>query len=178
MVQRRILQPFLIVGFLALASCSTAPSAPAPTDYRTNSIELYLSRANLVEAEFEQFKTQGNKLFVECGKIRRGRFVPEAQDVFPLSDAELQRLNEGAWSVAQFLDHDFDSPGDNSSLADPGQAYFTIQDSQKKAEIKTALDSVTSQTTPADTALYDLASALRKASGGAPCGNRSFYGIR
>ena len=170
--------PLSLLLLTGLAGCSSNGIAPLPADYRANAVELYLSRANLVETEFEQFKTQGNKLFVECGKIRRGRFVPQAQDVFPLDDAELARLNERAWAVSQHLQHGFDTPGDNSSLIDPGQAYFSIQDNQNRSEIKTTVDAVSSQSSPAETALYSLASSLRKASGGSPCGNRSFYGIR
>lgn len=167
---------------LATVGCSTASPPEAPADFHPSSIELYLSRANLVETEFEQFKAQGSKLFIECGKIRRGRFVPQNQDIFPLSESEQAALYSKAYAVKHFANRDFDKPGDNSSLIDPGQALVTItvpaSQGEEKTSVKTSVDAVSSQISPADTAVYQLASTLRKASGGSPCGNKSFYGIR
>jgi hypothetical protein len=161
-----------------LAGCSSRAISNPPPDFRVESADLFLSRANLNETEFEQFKVDGSKLFVECGKIRRGRFIPQQQQVFPVTAEELAELSKRAWQVSLYKDQSFDEPGDNSSLIDPGQAYITLGFGNSSLEIKTSLDAVSSQTSLGETALYSFVSNMRALAGGTLCATKSFYGIR
>lgn len=172
----RIVALALMVHGLSGCFSSTAPSLPP--DFKFQSIDLFLSRTNLTDTEFEQLKADHGKLFVECGKIRRGRFIPQAQNVFPLEPQIENELTQRSWNVLQFADRQFDKPGDNSSLFDPGQATLNLVTSTSTLNLKTSLDAVSSKTGVQETAVYDLVSKMRSAAGGELCSNKTFYGIR
>lgn len=176
MKARRVL--LFLSAALFFSACSTTVVPDRPQDFRFTSAELFLSRTNLTETEFEQFNTTPNKIFVECGRIVRGRFVPLAQNVFGVSEAEQERLREHAWVLLQYRDRSFDKPGDNSSMIDPGQLTLTLNTSSGSAKFNTSVDSVSMQSSKQEAAMYQFVSAMRKAAGSALCGNKSFYGLR
>jgi hypothetical protein len=104
--------------------------------------------------------------------------MPQAQNIFTLEPEQRKSITFAAAETSRYLEHSFDSPGDNSSLFDPGQAYLTITTNDTTTQIKTSVDALSAQNSNAETAMYKLASGLRSASGGTVCGNRTFYGIR
>ncbi|MBN8549495.1 MAG: hypothetical protein J0M12_09285 [Deltaproteobacteria bacterium] len=175
---KRIAATLLCLSLCGCFQVFTLEPTPAPTDFRVVSVELFLARSNLNDVDFEQFKVDGQKLFVECGKIMRGRYIPQQQQVFSVTPAELETLKQNTWDVTRFKDNSYDKPGDNSSMIDPGQAYFSINLASESFQIKTSLDAVSSKTSLGDTELYALASNLRALAGGTLCTLQSFYGIR
>lgn len=168
----------ILVASLFCAGCSNSAPTPAPADFKVSSAELFLARSNLNDVDFEQYKVDGNKLFVECGKILRGRYIPQQQQVFSVTPTELESLNQCAWQVSRYKSESYDKPGDNSSMIDPGQAYLSLGSSEGSFQIKTSLDAVSAQTTLGDTAMYGIASNLRALAGGKLCTLQSFYGVR
>jgi hypothetical protein len=159
----------------ASPATDTGREFPAP-----QSIELYLSRANLTETDFEQYRISSGKIFRECGQIRRGRFSPQDQNLENIDSETLARLNEEGSALMGYLSESepkFDQPGKNASLFDPGQLYLTLRFSDATKEIKTSLDSVTSSNAIAQTRIAKLADLIRHAAKNDPCGNRSFYGL-
>lgn len=164
--------------------CSSNPTDTPLNATLPSSIELYFSRASLTDVEFEQYKVTDSLVFRECGKIQRGRYLAETQDIVPLDEDLKQKLSEiSAKILAENKTREFelDAPGKNSHFADPGQFYLTLantEDSSSEKEVlKTAFSSISSPSNKLESALRTLAIALRKSAGSAPCGNRDFYGL-
>lgn len=178
---------------LYLPACSWRSPAPEQGDAQTQSgevseagsrapesIELYVSRSNMADTEFEQYKVSAGRLFAECGKIKAGRYVPieqESDEVEADLAGQIGEAVQGVLSADAELEHPYDEPGSNRSMMDPGQLYLTLAFGEEVKSIKTSLDSVSEPTGSRERKLLKLLRLMRGASGEPLCGNREFYGV-
>jgi hypothetical protein len=191
-MQKKIL---VLLAFLAFISgCGISVShklasdtnvkAADPNDQSIKSIELYISRASLSRAEFEQYKISRNRIFNECGKVYGGRQTSEQQNLVKLDDKDLSEINELAGNILAFNkkhELNLDKPGTSTSMYDAGQFNLKIQQDSGTTEIKTSLDSVTTASKTSEDNLAKLAKKLRQLaldnSNQSLCGNRRFYDL-
>lgn len=170
----------LLLSFSAACSGS-APVSPTK-EIGVNKIygvELFMSRAHLNDTEFEQYKLGDNTLFSECGSIRRGRFLPQNHEITRLSPEQLKSIHSLAGSIqTNPSKNQFETPGDNSWLADPGQFTLQIESENGMQKINASLDSISSASTTRERELQAIASQMRQIAGGSPCGNNNFFGLR
>jgi len=171
----------LLMAFLTtLPSCSIFGGSSRARSIPIDSLEVAMSRASLVDTEFEHYKFSSGKLFKECGKVRRGRYMAENHALLPLRNANGGPLNRQAndfLSVYQERKWRWDAPGTNRSLADPGVLKMSLQLGGRKVEVETSLDSISDPKSRAERSLRGLVLSLRGIAGGELCGNREFYGL-
>ncbi len=176
----------LIVLFTSLlgACSSSAPLAPhniTPPSGRTPIIELFLSRSSMTMTEFEQYKLSSGHLYMECGEVRRGRFIAREQELTPVTNDALAPLHEriaDLFASASRTDSTMETPGTNRSLLDPGIFLLSIElEGSGTKNFKTSLDSVANAEQLLTQSLRKLASLIRGLRSEIPCGNDSFYGI-
>lgn len=168
----------IILLFLALFGCSSTsymyPSEPV-TEMR-----VYFSRAALNLNEFEQYRVKNDTVYAECGRIRRGKHIIEAE-YLPMFSSEkmsqLRALAREAYGAVSSRKESFDKPGDSDSLFDPGVMNVSLSSAGETVTVNTSLDSIADPSLPAERRLGELVSFLRGNVGAAPCGNRSFYGL-
>ncbi len=179
----------LLLGALALLQCCTffgEPDAPPPLSPTTtppalNSIEIFLSRSELRKTDFEHFKIEGSSLFIECGEIHRGRNSPREQSLTHIETASAEAIAHSTWELASEISKQhpqFDEPGKNSDLADPGQLFVNIDFEGTALKVETSLDSISPATSTATALLLTLTEQTRSAAGGTLCGLEQFYGVK
>ncbi|MEZ4754235.1 MAG: hypothetical protein R3A13_08000 [Bdellovibrionota bacterium] len=140
-----------------------------------------MSRSNLNSTEFEHFKYSASNLFIECGKINRGRYYPEQQEVIDTSPETDQLIQDLTLKVVNNLTKSklaLDKPGDNNNLFDPGVFTLSLSSSGKLMEAKTSVDAVSDPDSAATRELKNMTTQLRQAAGSNLCGNIEFYGIK
>ena len=71
----------------------------------------------------------------------------------------------------------WETPGRNSSPADPGKLNALIDTGKEKITIDTSLDSISSPSNEISRGLQRLVKIIRGSSGTPPCGNKQFYGL-
>lgn len=154
--------------------------SPAPESFKPEFIQLFLSRAELASAEFEQFKLSPGGIFVECGNFSRGKTIPNSQDFKQVSSDLLEKIRAASWDTVEFTKRsgsDLPEPGVSDSLFDPGQALFVVQSQGKPIEIKTSVNALASANGILETKLRRLARLVREAGQSGSCGKGDFYGI-
>jgi hypothetical protein len=164
---------------LLLASCSLFGASDE--DLRNvESVELFLSRASLGNAEFEHVKLTKGALFYECGKLQRGRYFPAEQEVVNLrasqertvvreASAFFESYSEREWSWAP--------PGMNKDLTDPGEVKLLMRVEGKTVKVETSLDSIADARHRGERGLARVVRTMRGAAGGKLCGNSQFFGL-
>lgn len=168
-----------------LSGCIFGGSKPAGAPIEPESVELYLSRATLVDTDFEQYKLTGSRLFYECGKVQGGRQAPQKQNVIKLDPHELEELYGLATEVAAFANNYelvLDEPGASRNMFDPGQFLLKLEGQTGSLPIRTSLDSVTTDSKTSTTLLKKLGAALRanvlqNIPEQSICGKRKFYDL-
>lgn len=174
---------FTLVALIGGLACSSNPGAipSAEESASIHSIELFMSRASMIDAEFEQFKLTGNRLYKECGTIRQGRHYPQMQDIDALPEDVAQAIRNQATVVAS-QPQNFDpliipGPGKSSGMFDPGILNLTIK-GKESLDIKTSFDSIGDADRLSEKDVKNLVSLLRQAAGGRICDNAQFFGIK
>ena len=179
-------KPSLLCLLIAAAVCPACSlirgNSPLemPADFKLDSLDLYVSRASLGRVEFEQYKLAGRVFFHECGEIKNGRHFAREQEAETLAEENRTAVLQAAWKVRRDLEEnsrDFDPPGENASPFDPGKFLLRFEAGGGQSEVKTSLDSITLPDDPNHQQLSELALAIRRSAGQAPCGNRQFYGL-
>ncbi|MCB0318787.1 MAG: hypothetical protein KDD56_08515, partial [Bdellovibrionales bacterium] len=143
------------------------------SELQIEATEIFMSRSNLTTTEFEHYKLSNNNLFVECGKLNRGRYFPEQQNVFEVDSSNTKKILD--------LDRDFitekvtnhlnlDKPGDNNNLFDPGIFNISISTNKENFDTSTSLDTISTPTAKAPKILKKIAAGLRQLSTDKPCG--------
>lgn len=179
--QKRPVKRLLLMALLTtLPSCSMFGGSSRARSIPIDSLEVAMSRASLVDTEFEHYKFSSGKLFKECGKVRRGRYMAEDHALLPLRNANggpLTRQANDFVSVYRERKWSWDAPGTNKGLADPGMLKISLQLGGRKVEVETSLDSISDPKSRAERSLRGLVLSLRGVAGGELCGNRDFYGL-
>jgi len=155
-------------------------SKSPPEDFNVASIELYMSRTSLFQANFEQYQLSPDLAFVECGEVRRGRHVPQQQNIISIPEDAYDRISEASWHVVEAVDRmtiDFDPPGTDKSLFDPGRLSLSIALDSRATEVKTSVDSVSLASSAKERNVLKLVKLIRGAVGTNHCGLGEFYGI-
>lgn len=169
--------PLLLLS--TLAACST--SAPLTPDATVQSAELFMSRATLNDTHFEQFKVDNNRMYYECGVIRRGRFAAEEQKVAEVPAEKTEALTQVVADLMKAINESkasFEAPGVNKDLVDPGQLYLTFVTPGQEKEIKTSFDSVMTGRTIPEQKLHKVASVIRNFVGAPLCNSLNFFGLK
>jgi hypothetical protein len=152
-----------------------------------SSLRLYLAKGSFSTTEFEQFSLSSNSLFFECGKIRRGKNIPESQGIVSLEGATsseivllgMEILGRAATSDPLSLAE----PGNLKGFMDSGKVVLNLSTKDNRtAEINTGLNQVSEPLTSLERSLLKLSKLLRaqvKNSRGSDilCGNDIFFGI-
>ena len=165
----------LAVFFLTACSSATAPT-PTEAGPAIGRIELFMSRASLVQVDFEQFVLRGSTLFHECGRVNQGRQFPAAHGVVTLDNATISELSTLA-TDARAGEQKLAPAGNNKNLADPGVFTLALELDGARRTVRTNVDAVANAETAESRRLRALAVALRRASGGKLCDYQSFYGV-
>jgi hypothetical protein len=168
----------IVLGTAVVLGCSATSTPPAPVG-SVRSLELFLSRASLFGAEFEQFSLAGDKLFFECGSLERGRFIGRHQGVTELTPERLAELTSATYAVHRIVAEKsptFADPGTNRSMFDPGQFTLKAELADGALEVKTSLDTVVNRPALPEEKLSNLARTLRGATSGG-CATASFFGL-
>ena len=175
----------VITATLMLVSgCSLSPDLQTHSP-RLGKLDLYLARASLAKAEFEQYRLSGPRLYVECGEFRNGRNVADQQSFVSLDQKTLDAVSRQAATVFNKMKDSSRAlplPGKAHGFADPGQALVAIEADGGKVDIKTSVDELSSPLTSDAESIYSLVVLIRNAALSANqekplCGNSSFYGI-
>ena len=151
---------------------------PKLTEY--TSIDVSLSRASLVDIDFENYKVMPDKVFYECGKVKRGKYSPADQKLLRFNPARSLPVRESLTDLVKFLkrsDLTWEEAGKNKSPADPGELKMTINTGSNKYSVVTSLDSISDPRTQAARELQEVVRKVRAMAGKAPCGNDRFYGL-
>lgn len=181
---------FIPALFIPLTSCSLS-TPKAEGNVQVQELSLFMSRKSLSGTEFEQYKLgAGGDLFVECGKILGGRYIPTFQKMSALSPESQKQVNQAlsiAVSTEKYKKGAFDKPGANSSFFDPGKFELSFAGSVAPAtelqtlsgEVKTSLDSITEPSSVTEKELLKLAAAIRTGVNfyDPICNHREFYGV-
>ena len=195
----RRLFPLLISGLfmsavLTLSACSVMdeashsddPLVPEPiTEVRE--LTLFMSRSALSGTDFEQYKLiDDTTLFVECGKVKGGRFLPQIQKLYPLEASASETFTESLNALMAsktYQRNRFDAAGTNESIFSPGKFALTFRATNGRDEvtgdITTSVDGVVESKKSGERALFELATRLRKSysSSEPTCSEEAFYGI-
>ena len=170
---------------LCLSGCSAAVEDLPPAPAGVLRAEIYLARASLFKAEFEQFKVSANRVYSECGEIRRGRPVPFSQEFVSLDSALADSLQQQLSSVYAALNRqkpDLPGPGKAEGFADPGQVILSIESENGRVEARTSVDETSAAGGGELLQIRRFAVSVRKLVADALgrralCGNSEFYGI-
>ena len=166
--------------FCVLCSCSSSIDTPKVDQNSINTVELFMSRKNLNETEFEHFKLFDNNLFLECGKIHHGRHVIRRQEILAADDSQVASVKGHTAKLVgifQSADPMFEERGTNKNLFDPGQLSLSVTSSFNPISVDTSLDSVSTPNSAPEKTIRRLAESLRGIASPELCGNKDFYGI-
>lgn len=151
-----------------------------PEAFAVDGLELYLSRASLMQTDFEQYKLANDQLFFECGEIRRGRHLAKEQSFSPVSETVSAALRSQAWEVLDQTKRarsKFDDPGGTGSMFASGVLKLQIDAGTDRYTVHTSLDSISEPKKGSERAVLKLVEQLRGRASGAHCGAPQFYGI-
>lgn len=150
-------------------------------------LTLFMSRSALSGTDFEQYKLiDDTTLFVECGKVKGGRFLPHIQKLYPMETSASHTLTEtlnALMASKTYQRSRFEAAGTNESVFSPGKFVLTFRATNGQEEvtgdITTSLDGVVESKKSGERALFQLATKLRKSysSSEPTCSEEAFYGI-
>lgn len=165
----------LVPLFLALGCSlvSSNDSTPPPVKSGPVAIQLSMSRASMIQTEFEIFKTFGSKLYFECGELKHGRPIIKDHGFVELGTGEVMQIAQQIISKLDQGKMKVEPPGTATNLFDPGK--FVLQLGKQK--IETSVDSVADSGEGPAKQLKELAQALRSRVAKPICGNQKFYGL-
>jgi hypothetical protein len=170
----------VIACLLLLAGCAAKAPIPLPA---LDDIEVVISHDALQVTEFEQFRLNGNRLFAECGVLNGGRFSPETQNMYRLSEDDAQRIRTAltaAWDSAPLTTAKLSPPGSGGGMFDPGSFGLTIRNSSGETRVNSSLDEIANSVGGVEERLRIFLVALRRTAtekGFGLCGNTVFFGI-
>lgn len=165
---------------LLLPGCSWFAAEVPVQERPLETVSVYVSRASLLQADYEQYKWTRPFVISECGSIRGGRYHQKEQHTVSVPPEREQALLRPLWELMQQLEaeqHPFAEPGKNSSLADPGQLFLEVKGPEQSLSIKTSADAASSPGTRYERLLLDVVERFRGLVPTAPCGNPTFYDI-
>ncbi|MCB0310486.1 MAG: hypothetical protein KDD42_04595 [Bdellovibrionales bacterium] len=166
----------ILFGYLIGCSSSVITDTPSPSEAEPlPTLQLFLSRSALGVTEFEQYNFGEGILHQECGKIKRGRFIPEDEAISHLNAANLSELQQSVKEVLDLSDSELKLPsaGDNSSWADPGMLEIKIGTKNYHSSV----DAISAGKGLAATKIKQFVEKIRRISNPKKCGNKTFYGI-
>lgn len=173
-------------ALLILPGCSTTNLSPVEA-VQVKELSLLLSRTALSGTDFEQYKLASDgSLFIECGVIKGGRYIPTFQKLDELDDEHKQKLEHALATLlttTNYQKNSFDSPGKHINIIDRGKFEVTFSADTESGlitnSVQTSLDSVADPTNPGERQLKELATQIRTGvSFYEPiCNNREFYGL-
>lgn len=144
-------------------------------------VELHLSRTSLTQTEYEQYRFMGDRIYKECGSIKRGRPIVKEQDLIAVNSDDRSEVVKSASNLFKRMKAEpavsWDPPGKNVDLFDPGKALLTLHVGNRKIEIRTSISALDEPSDSAAKDAYQLVRNVRRSAGASPCGNRRFYGI-
>lgn len=183
----------LLPGILILASLSgcsllseslfsKSEETTAPRAHSTDgSFTVYLQKGGLGGAEFEQYKLLPIGVFVECGKVVKGRFNAEYQKIIAVDPDTLNALRS---HVALYIQShgmlskaDVDEPGSGSGFTDSGRCEVMLSSSEDSVVLETSVNWVERARSKASRELRALIEEIRDVPEKVLCGNQSFYGL-
>ena len=174
---------FFLAALLVLPgiACSTI-SSPDPTQKIANySLEIYMARASLAGAEFEQYKVLSSGVYQECGMIRRGRAVTSQQTILPvLSEVRAEVgviLKALVEQLAQKPMTTLPAPGKVDDMFDEGKFTLLATVDGEQLSVSTTFDEVINGEDEFRQAFVRLTELLRGVPSEPPCKNADFYGI-
>lgn len=181
-MKRMLLRPFLgTVLILFSASCSSVSAPERELEGANYSLEVYMVRASMAGADFEQYKVLPTGLYQECGMIRRGRSVTAQQNIIPLSGEVrgevggiLKALTE---QLTQQPSTTLPSPSDAVDMFDPGKFAFIATVDGEKINFTTTFDEIVNGEDEFRQAVVRLTELLRGVPSEPPCKNTDFYGM-
>lgn len=145
------------------------------------SFTVYLQKGGLGDTEFEQYKLLPIGVFVECGKVVKGRFNAEYQKIIEVHPDTLNALRSNVSSYVQahakLSKDDVDAPGSGSGFTDSGRCEVMLSSSGDSVIVETSVNWVQSARTRASRELRALIEEIRDLPENSLCGNRSFYGL-
>jgi hypothetical protein len=166
---------------LTLSACGLFDSEPGPALDSDGlvGVELLMVRGHLTAVEFEQYKLEGNRVFAECGKIKRGKFQPETQKFVTITlEQRLALMDSLANGYSTFGDAKLPQPEKNSTgFFGPGEYVLSIRGGASEKTLRTGVDNVASGSRAAERRLVEFTQLLRAVPPETMCGNESFYGI-
>jgi len=170
-----------LVILFASSACGLLEQTPPAPRLSVDTLDLYLSRASLLQTDYEQYKISPPYLIMECGVVRKGRHTAAQQKTVSLDDEAGQRLLEPVYELAALLQkesHQFAEPGKNSGMADPGQLFLDLRTKDgANLSIRSSVDWVGAPRSSYERKLLDAVRRLRGAAGQPPCGMADFSGI-
>ncbi len=146
-------------------------------------VEVVLSHDSLQLTEFEQYRLSGNRFFAECGVVNGGRFSPETQNLYRLSDddaARIRQLLSAAWASAPLTQAKLLPPGTGGGVFDPGSFSLTIRNQSGETKTQSSLDEISNSVGGVEERLRVFIVNLRRTAsdhGFELCGNTLFFGL-
>lgn len=170
------LMPLAILGCGGTAS--PVPEESSAQKEQVSGFELFLSRSSFADTEFEHYKLSGGAFFVECGRERHGRMIPQKQALEKPRAGSAEILSTTA---AELLSRwreqkpSLETPGNNRTPGDPGEYLLTIEGANGQTKINTSLDMTVNDRVAFGKDLGSFAELVRGSA--AACGSGTFYGL-
>lgn len=183
MVIRNLKRCFVFILCFLISSCSYSKVDDEQfkeSGVKFENIGLYLGRGSLSQADFEQYRVSDRVIYVECGVMKHGNNIPQAQSPFPLSKEDsfnIQKHIYGLYEALANTKFKFDKPGIGRGMADPGELIFDFSLNGKFYKIHTSVDSVSDPSTLVEIKLKQIVQSIRSATKHSLCGLKDFYGI-
>ena len=172
--------PTALLAAILTTACSLSPQSPPPATIALRSVALYYHRGHSLGSDFEQFKLDSNRLFIECGAVSGGRHSAKEQRIVALSPEQLDDVKSKAWQVRRYVEElraQFKASGTGSTIFDPGRLSLELRFDDGSHKIETSFDSIANGTEGREAVVKEVVQAIRAAAGNPPCGKGTFYGL-
>jgi hypothetical protein len=149
-------------------------------------MEARLERGSNLGAEFIHFKVTPSTLYVQCGRMVRGRLGPTEEaliTVTPEARKELNRRMAAFYQSRTVGGFSWPYPGNSNDISGTGKVSLTtvkIRAGGKLETLKpleTSFDAVKQQQSNPSTLLLSLLKGLKASSQSTACGKKSFFGL-
>jgi len=174
---------FAIFFLILCAACTnlffhTNKTDETPLNFQ--SVNLYLGRGSIKQADFEQYSLFSDNIFFECGTYKHHKNLPQSQSIFQLSKEAQLDINQKLSTLYNVLaesNFKFKSAGSGIGMADPGVLELSFSHDEKDFKIRTSFDSIVAPQSLAEIKTKHLIKSIRGAIKASPCGLNDFYGL-
>lgn len=174
---KRLVFRFLVLPTLAVSlnACVGSLLWGSEDGATSLSYQVYLSRGNGKDVEFEQYRSVPSGVFIECGSHVRGRPQPKEQGIARVSAEQEALIAEKAREVVDASDGNaiftFDPPSGSN------QVLLSLKTDGQVTEIRTSLDPLAQSEDDHAIALRELIEAVRGVLSRPLCGHKAFAQI-